>query len=264
VLLAVTVAACERRVDSVTETGQWISSATDSALFVDASRSIPALVPTVWIGTIRASKDGTVQVEPALSPGIAGRARTGVVIRFDNSFTNSWSTHTDSAVADEVTSVLRDLLSAADSAGVTVSEVQLDYACPERLLRRWSAVVADLSVGALIGRTVWLTSRIAHMRHREYGDLFRDNVRGHILQVFEGGERMSLPYARQIERLASRQRMPFRLGVAAVERRPTNGSTRDHETWFEAPHIMRGSRWYRGLWVLPGGMPWVQLLESTK
>lgn len=156
------------------------------------------------------------------------------------------------------------MLSAADRSGVAVSEVQIDHDCPERFLTRWSVVVSKLATGVLTGRTVWLTSLVAHIRHRDYGDMFRGRVAGHILQVFDTGEHMSLPRVRQLERLASRQRMAFRLGVGAFERRLANGETTSHQAWFEAPHVMRGSRWYRGVWVFPGGAPWAHLLEKPQ
>jgi len=263
-LFAAATSACDRPVSYETAVGQWIWSSTDSALFADAARSIPNLVPTVWIGTIRASGDGKVQSQLALSPRISGRSTTGVVVRFDDGFSSVWAVQTDSAVANAVGVALRDMLAAAQRSGVAVSEVQLDYDCPERLLRRWSAVTAILSRGPLAGRSVWITSLISHVRHAEYGDLFRANVAGHILQVFDTGDRMSLPYARQIERLVSRHRMPFRLGVGAFERRLANGETTDHQAWFEAPHIMRGSRWFRGVWVFPGNVSWAHLLETVK
>jgi hypothetical protein len=258
------MSACDRSVSHETQIGQWIWSSTDSALFADAARSIPNLVPTVWIGTIRASGDGQVQSQLALSPRVSGRSATGVVVRFDDGFSGVWAVQTDSAVANAVGVALRDMLAAAQRSGVTVSEVQLDYDCPERLLRRWSAVIAMLSRGPVAGRSLWVTSLVSHVRHAEYGDLFRANVAGHILQVFDTGDRMSLPYARRIERLVSRHRMPFRLGVGAFERRLANGQTTDHQAWFEAPHIMRGSRWFRGVWVFPGNVSWAHLLETTK
>jgi len=263
-LLAAATSACDRPVSHETEIGQWIWSSTDSALFADAARSIPNLVPTVWIGTIRASGDGRVQSQLALSPRVSGRTTTGVVVRFDDDFSSAWAVQTDSAVAIVVGAALRDMLAAAERSGVTVSEVQLDYDCPERLLRRWSAVTAILSRGALAGRSVWITSLIAHVRHAEYGDLFRANVAGHMLQVFDTGDRMSSPNARRIERLVSRHGMPFRLGVGAFERRLANGETTDHQAWFEASHIMRGSPWFRGVWVFPGSASWAHLLEPTK
>ena len=263
-LFAAATSACDRSVSHETEIGQWIWSATDSALFADAARSIPNLVPTVWIGTIRASRDGTVQSQLALSPRVSGRTTTGVVVRFDDGFSSVWAAHSDSAVANAVGAALRDMLAAAERSGVAVSEVQLDYDCPERLLPRWAAVTGKLSRGPLAGRSVWITSLVSHVRQAEYGDLFRANVAGHILQVFDTGDRMSLSYVRRIERLVSRHRMPFRLGVGAFERRLANGATTDHQAWFEAPHVMRGSRWFRGVWVFPGSAPWTHLLEPTK
>jgi hypothetical protein len=263
-LVAAALSACDRPVSHETAIGQWIWSSTDSSLFADAARSIPNLVPTVWIGTIRASGDGNVQSQLALSPRLSGRSTTGVVVRFDDGFSSVWAVQTDSAVANAVGVALADMLAAAQRSGVSVSEVQLDYDCPERLLRRWSAVIALLSRGALAGRSVWITSLISHVRHAEYGDLFRANVAGHILQVFDTGDRMSLPYVRRIERLVSRHRMPFRLGVGAFERRLANGQTTDHHAWFEAPHVMRGSRWFRGVWVFPGNVSWAHQLETAK
>ena len=263
-LVAAATSACEPPVSHDTAIGQWIWSPADSALFADAARSIPNLVPTVWIGTIRASSDGKVQSQLALSPRVSGRSTAGVVVRFDDGFSSVWAVQTDSVVANAVGAALGDMLVAAQRSGVAVSEVQLDYDCPERLLRRWSAVIAMLSRGALAGRSVWITSLISHVRHAEYGDLFRANVAGHILQVFDTGDRMSVPYARRIERLVSRHRMPFRLGVGAFERRLANGQTTDHQAWFEAPHVMRGSRWFRGVWVFPGSAPWAHLAEPTK
>jgi hypothetical protein len=245
-----------------TDLGQWIWTAEDSARFVESSRTFPRLAATVWIGTIRANGAGEVQSRLALSPRMAGRPRVGVVVRFDDTFTNAWSAASDSAISDAVGAALGAMLNAAEGSGVAVTEVQLDYDCPERLLKRWSDVVADVALDPLAGKSVWVTSLVAHMRHREYGDLFRDHVAGHILQVFDTGDRMSLPYVRQIERLAARQRMPFRLGIAAFERRYANGRTTNHQGWFEAPRAMRGSRWLRGIWIFPGGASWAHLLEA--
>src|SRR5215217_7623763 len=57
--------ACERPREPVrtkpTDVGQWIWSSADSAHFVEAARSVPDLIPTVWIGTLSASQNGAVQ-----------------------------------------------------------------------------------------------------------------------------------------------------------------------------------------------------------
>ena len=232
-------------------------------LLADASRTIDSIVPTVWIGYFGPVRDGSAAVRLSLSPRIAGTQRVAVLIRFEDSFTQSWETQSDSAVAASADSALAMFLSVAQSTGVTISEVQLDYDCPERLLPRWAAVVRVWSRGALAGRTVWLTSLVAHVRHRDYGDLFRDIVAGHIVQVFDTGDRMSVAYARQLERRVTRQRMPFRLGVAAFERELADGSTTNHRAWFGAARVMAGSPWFRGVWVFPGGSSWASLLERA-
>jgi hypothetical protein len=244
--------------------GQWIWTAVDSARFADASRTIGRLTPTVWIGSVRGSRDGRITTRLAQSPRLAGTARAGVVIRFEDDFTAIWDQRSDSAIAADVGRAIGALLGTAGTSGVDIPEVQLDYDCPERLLERWSAVVSRITRDVLAGREVWLTSLVAHVRRREYGDLFRDHVAGHILQVFDTGDRMSLSNADQIERLASRHRMPFRLGVGAFERTLANGSTTDHRAWFGAVRIMSRSEWYRGMWVFPAGRPWTQLLEGTR
>jgi hypothetical protein len=222
------------------------------------------LVPTVWIGTITASRNGMVESRLALSPRVAGRPAAAVVIRFDDAFTSAWTARADSAVAEDVGRALGRIVAAATSAGVRITEVQLDYDCPDRLLARWSIVVDRLTRDVLAGQVVWLTSLVTHVRHRDYGDLFRAHVAGHILQVFDTGDRMSLSYARQIERLAERQRMPFRLGIGSFERRLPNGRMTDHRAWFGAEGVMRQSQWYRGVWVFPGGRAWTQLLDARR
>jgi len=256
--------ACSKPPARRAEIGQWIWSSADSARFAETARALPQLTPTVWIGTMRASKAGTLQPSLGLSPTIAARPAAGVIIRFDDSFSNMWAAEPDSVIARAVAASIRSMLDAATRTGVTITEVQLDYDCPERLLQRWSVVVGALTRDVLAGRTVWLTSLVAHVRHREYGALFRAHVAGHILQVFDTGDRMSLPYARQLQRLASRQRMPFRLGVAAFERRYPNGRTTNHTAWFTATRAMRETTWYRGVWVFPARNSWAYMLEDVK
>jgi len=267
-MVAVMVVTSCSRADTPRQTsldvGQWIWSVADSARFARASRSVAQLTPTVWIGSVHGTRDGTVATQLGVSPRISGRERTGVVVRFEDDFNAVWDQQSDSAVSASVGAALRSLLTVASTAGVEITEVQLDYDCPERLLPRWSAVVASMTRDPLRGRQVWLTSLVAHVRQRDYGDLFRAHVAGHILQVFDTGDRMSLSYADQIERLASRHEMPFRLGVAAFERSLANGNTTDHQAWFSAARVMQRSAWYRGLWVFPGGQEWASLMETAR
>jgi hypothetical protein len=247
---------------SRTTIGQWIWSSADSAIFVQAARAVPDLVPTVWVGTIDASANGDVASRLALSPRVAGRRSVAIVVRFEDSFTRAWAHGADSVIAHVVAQSLGSILRAAATSGVRVVEVQLDYDCPERLLARWGAVVAAQSRGVLAGTPVWITSLVAHVRQPAYGDLFRESVTGHILQVFDTGDTMSPSFARIVERLASRQRMPFRLGVGAFERTLPNGRPTDHRAWFAATRVMARSEWYRGLWVFPGSQPWLPLFGA--
>lgn len=239
--------------------GQWIWSRADSAVFASAVRLKSDIVPTVWIGSVHGTTAG-VTGQLALDPRIAGRRRVGVVIRFEDTFSRAWALG-DSALASGVAATVERLLGAAAATGAEIAEVQLDYDCPERLLPRWSGLVAHLSRGVLADRTVWLTSLVSHVRARAYGDLFRDHAAGHILQVFDTGDRMSASYAGQVEHLATRHRMPFRLGVGAFERQFANGRTTDHRAWFDAVPLIAESPFYRGLWVFPAGREWVSLLE---
>ena len=241
------------------EVGQWIWSRDDSSVFAASARVKPNVVPTVWIGSIHGSAT-RVSGSLGLSPRLAGSGRAAVVIRFEDTFTRAFVMPPPS-LTSAVDSTVGRLLAAASATGVAISEVQLDYDCPQRLLAQWAALVDALSRGALAGRTVWVTSLVTHIRQAAYGDLFRSHVAGHILQVFDTGDRMTVSYARQVERLASRHRIPFRLGVAAFERRLANGGETDHAAWFGAVPIVAQSAWYRGVWVFPGGQPWAQHLE---
>jgi len=239
--------------------GQWIWSITDSAVYVNAARAKPDLVPAVWIGSVHGSR-GRITGSLGLSPRVAGTGQVAVVIRFEDTFTRAFAPAHEVLTA-AIDSTVSRLLATASATGVSIAEVQLDYDCPQRLLPRWAALVGDLSRGALAGRTVWVTSLVSHIRDPSYGDLFRPHVTGHILQVFDTGDRMTSSYAKQVEQLATRQRMAFRLGVAAFERRLASGRETDHAGWFGAVPAVARSRWYRGLWVFPGGQAWVPPLE---
>jgi hypothetical protein len=257
---SVPLVAGSTRSDTADALGQWIWSRTDSSTFVQARDRFPALVPTVWIGTISSSKDGRIRSQLALSPRVAGARSAGVVIRFENSFTTAWAA-SDSAVANAVLLSVRSFVAAAVASGVEIVELQLDYDCPERLLSRWAVVVGRLSRDPTLGLPVWITSLVTHVRHPRYGDLFRTAAQGHIVQVFDTGDRMSPSYARTIERLATSHRVPFRLGVAAFERDLASGRTTEHRSWFAAAPVLAESEWYRGLWVFPGGRSWAELLS---
>ena len=245
-----------------TEVGQWVWSRADASIFAAARHTRPALVPGVWVSTI-AARGGAVEQRLALSPAAAGAPEVALVVRFDPSFTEVWATADDSTIARALDDRMTAMLRAAAPTGVAVREVQLDYDCPERLLPRWARVAGGVAGGALRARPVWVTSLVAHVRVDGYGDHFRGRVAGHILQVFDTGERTTPRDAAAIRRLADRHRIPFRLGVGAFERALPGGATTGHRAWFAAVPEVARSRWYRGVWVFPGGRPWLHLLEKS-
>ena len=106
---------------------------------------------------------------PKKSLTLAKKPEASGCVSFDDSFSNVWAASGDSAIATSVGATLGEMLRAADATGVKVTEVQLDYDCPERLLERWSAVVAQLSLDPLLGRQVWLTSLVAHVSLQKTG-----------------------------------------------------------------------------------------------
>ncbi len=169
----------------------------------------------------------------------------------------------DAGVAASIDARLRKLMDPVLRTGVDVTEVQLDYDCPVRLLRRWASVVGILSGGALAGRTLWITSLVDHVRQPDYGDLFRGRVAGHILQVFDTGDQVLSDSPARVGLLADQQRMPFRLGLGAFERRLPGGRRTDHRAWFDAVRPMARSPWFRGVWVFPAGQPWVPLVRAS-
>src|SRR5687768_16946082 len=75
---------------SLRDVGQWIWSKTDSGIYADAARSRPGIVPTIWVGSIHGSRAG-VTSQLALDPRIAAAPRVGIVIRFEDTFTQAWA-----------------------------------------------------------------------------------------------------------------------------------------------------------------------------
>ncbi len=264
--------------------GQWIWSAADLARWQRARATRPDLRPGLWSSTVW--WEGGVRQRLALSPrpfaaGSAGRRPAlAVVVRFDDRMHAAWlavgdGPAGDSTLAAELDRPLATLLRLVAASGADVREVQLDYDCPVRRLARWAAVVARLRAGALRGREVWITSLVAHVADhdgadRDYGDVFRGVVDGHIVQVFDvfapGGDAPSPTTAARLRAHLERAGLPFRLGVGAFERvvPAANGRARltHHRAWFAlAPGLAR-SPLYRGLWVFPGGQPWESLVAA--
>jgi hypothetical protein len=244
--------------------GQWIWSVADRRLFLESHLHSSSLTPGVWLSTIRFDdRTGRIEQRLALDPADAGGIPLAAVVRFDRSFHLVWARLDDAAVARLVGERLDSLLAQVTRSGAPIAEVQLDYDCPIRRLPRWARVVGLLGRTSLAGREVWITSLVAHLREPSYGRLFRGVIAGHIVQVFDTGDRDTPSSATDLERLLARQRLPFRLGVGAFERRLGSGELTDHRAWFFATRTLSRLRNYRGLWVFPAGQPWTLLAEAS-
>ena len=241
--------------------GQWIWSDRDRSIFDDTREQLPDLVPGVWVSTI-SFQHGAIVQRLALRPSLVANTDPAIVIRFDDSFTEAWSDLTDEAVGARLDERLDTLLQVVERAGVTPAEVQLDYDVPIRLLPRWAAAVGMLAVGALADQEVWITSLVAHVRQPDYGRLFRSAVRGHVVQVFDTGDVMDPVDVDRLVRLAGGHKLPFRIGLGAFERVIATDTITAHRAWFVAVPRMAMSKWYGGVWVFPGGEPWVAYLEA--
>ncbi len=248
--------------------GQWVWNTADLALWRRARATHPALRPGVWVSTVwwEGGATGGVQQRLALSPRPAAGAPLAIVVRFDDRMHAAWLAAPDSVIAARLDARLDTLLRLVAATGADAHEVQLDYDCPVRRLARWAAVVRRLHAGALAGREVWVTSLVAHVAQREYGDHFRGVVSGHIVQLFDTGDEPSRAATAHLAAQLDRAALPYRVGLGAFERvlRSPDRRTRltRHRAWFALAPALARSPWYRGLWVFPGGQPWTTLVVS--
>lgn len=276
VLLLAAVCACDRPASSAASnvtssaassgatgsvppvTGQWIWSARDSALLVERRVTIAApLRAGVWIASINWRGNGP-EGELATSLGRPLDATVGndaeLVIRLEDSFSAIWRALPADSVAARLDARLERVLAVAERGGPPHT-VQLDYDAPVSRLAAYAALVQRLRApgGALHGRSLWITSLVAHLGDPEYGARLRPHVDGHIVQLFDTGDRYTPDRAREVLALVSRAGLPFRVGVGAFERRLASGPT-SHRAWFEVLPSAAQSPWYRGVWIFPGGV----------
>lgn len=243
--------------------GQWVWSTADLGPLDRSRRARPGLVPGVWVATVAFARD-TVTQRLALSPNVAGGAPIAAVVRFDDAFHAAWDAHDDAALARTVAALAGALVARLDAAGTPVTEVQLDYDCPERRLARWATLVRALARGPLAGRALWVTSLPVHVRHPEYGALLRGAVAGHIVQLFDTGLEPTPAALAALGTALDAQGLPYRVGLGAFERALPDGRRTEHRAWFAAEPRLAASRWYRGTWVFPAGEAWVDhLLAPT-
>ncbi|MBC7841369.1 MAG: hypothetical protein H7099_03625 [Gemmatimonadaceae bacterium] len=256
------VTGCTRPASPVADAprlGQWVWTRADVARYAESAGVRPDLEAGVFIGAVHCDAASRKLVAHAGLPlSASGAAVVTAVIRFEDGLdrcrTATDSAHTFDASLDSVVSVLR-----SRGSGTRVAAVHLDFDAPQRALRAWAGSVRFLATHSLVRDSVWVTSLIAHLREPEYGDLFRGVVRGHVLQVFDTGEVVTGTQVHEAVRLATRARLPFRLGLGAFERSTRAGVT-DHRAWFGAIARFAPIAEYRGIWIFPAGRSWISIL----
>ena len=241
------------------ELGQWIWTRADVSRYAESAGERPDLEAGVFICAVHCDpRTRRLVARAGLPLSVSGADVVTAVIRIEDGLdqcrTVRDTTHRFDATLDSAVSVLR-----SRGGDTRIAVVQLDYDAPQRALAAWAGSVRYLTTHALARDSVWVTSLIAHLREPAYGDLFRGVVRGHVLQVFDTGEAATSRQVNEAVRLATRARLPFRVGLGAFERSTRAGMT-DHRAWFSAIPRFASSAEFRGVWVFPAGRPWMSLL----
>ncbi len=241
--------------------GQWVWTSRDSALFIESRVARPELRAAIWVATLSRRGDALVT---SLGRPIDATMGEGAeaVIRIDDSFSSLWETVPEDTLADRVAQRIARILPLIDPApgsGEPARTIQLDYDAPVARLGEYARLIARLRSprdGVLHARSFWVTSLVAHLADPQYGARLRPWVDGHILQLFDTGDRYDARAQRRVlARLAS-ARLPFRLGLGSFERRLSTGIT-THRAWFAIIPDASRSRWYRGCWIFPAGRPYL-------
>jgi len=264
VCLAALLSACEAGPSPPPTLGQWIWTARDSVLFVATRAQRPALRAAAWVATLSRRGDSLVtEFGRPIDASLGDDAEA--VIRIDDSFSALWSTMPVDSLADRVAARLARLLPLIDpapGAGRAARTIQLDYDAPMSKLGDYAQLVARLrapQVGVLRDRGFWVTSLVAHLADPRYGERLRPFVDGHIVQLFDTGDRYDARAERNVLARLERAGLPFRVGLGAFERELASGAT-THRAWFAILPDASQSRWYRGCWIFPAGTPYLSSL----
>lgn len=262
--LAALGAACQAKPSPPPTLGQWVWTARDSALLEASRVQRPSLRAAVWVATLSRRGDSLVT---EFGRPIAASLGDDVeaVIRIDDSFSALWSAMPADSLAERVATRLTRLLPLIDpspGAGRAPRTIQLDYDAPMSKLGDYALLLARLrapGVGVLRERGFWVTSLVAHLADPRYGDRLRPWVDGHIIQLFDTGDRYDARAERNVLARLKRAEVPFRLGLGAFERQLATGPT-THRAWFAILPAASRSRWYRGCWIFPAGTPYLSSL----
>ncbi len=264
VCLAALLSECQAKPSPLPTLGQWIWTARDSALFAATRAQRPALRGAVWVATLSRRGDSLVtEFGRPIDASLGDDAEA--VIRIDDSLSELWETIPTDSIAARVTARLARLLPLIDPApgsGRAPRTIQLDYDAPMSKLGDYAQLIARLRaprIGVLRDRGFWVTSLVAHLADPRYGERLRPFVDGHIVQLFDTGDRYDARGERNVLARLEHAGLPFRVGLGAFERELATGVT-THRAWFAILPEASQSRWYRGCWIFPAGTPYLSSL----
>jgi hypothetical protein len=155
------------------------------------------------------------------------------------------------------------LLLEVRATGASFAELQLDYDAPISKLPRYAQVLGHLKARSLRGLELWITSIPAHVQTRGYGDLLRQHVAGHILQLFDTGLACDATDAAKLKTALLAQRMRYRLGYGSFERAGVPAS-KSHACWQELTASWRHEPAAAGWWLFPAGIGYERSLARLE
>lgn len=233
--------------------GQWVWTRADVAPLAEAQAVRPDVGAAISVAELR-FEHGQVRALLRLSPRTVPGARA-VTVRFHDSFHGAFAL-ADAALAEATAGALGRVL-ALLSPDDAPRELQLDYDCPVERLPRYAALLRALHARGLFARAApWITSLVAQLRAPRYGALFRGLVAGHVLQLFDTGERAQPEAGAALRDLTERAGLPFALGLGAFERQLGAGRRTEHAVFWALAPVLAASPLYRGTWVFAAGHSW--------
>lgn len=238
---------------------QWVFSQHDALQASALSATRHDFGTATWIGSLVRRGSG-VGSQLGVAPTRDDSASTWV-IRLEDDITPLVDSLPIATFEARVCERVAALLATVERDG-RKHTVQLDYDVPVRLLERWAHLVRVLRSGPLQGRSVWVTSILAHLEHPRYGQWFRNVADGHILQLFDSGLPHTRANERRVEVAVRSVRLPTALGLGAFERMKRGRST-DHRAWFTWAARSAVRLNLRSIWIFPGGAPYQHLLSSV-
>ncbi len=246
--------------------GQWIWCQRDKTLYQESITQLPALLPGIWVSTIGFSKGQVIQ-QVAFPPNYVEKVkRVALVVRFDDQFGSIWQVDDIDTIVKQLNEKLGWLIIETEQMGVEIAEIHLDYDCPVRKLERWSKILSQVTNSALTKQDVWITSLPVHIQNKRYSKWFSGIVKGHILQVFDTG--YPVAKAAQLAEYAKKQKMDFRLGIGAFERKARSAKKgnvlTEHRAWFDSLELFSTDPHFQGIWIFPGGKTYLNLLSGGR